>query len=122
MRNNGQGGLRAYTDCSLSGSTASCRTTADQSAQAGYAIGFALGAAVKNAVARHKVEKYIKQVKEKYLVSRQIQYGDTLAGYVDIYLEDIHSGPFILRVPIGDKTYNFVFGPESVAMEFPTGS
>jgi hypothetical protein len=31
------------TDCSLNGSTATCRTTADQSEQIGYAVGFALG-------------------------------------------------------------------------------
>jgi len=110
------------TNCSLSGSTASCRTTADQSQQVGYAVGFALGAAIRNAIIRTHANEYIKQVKEKYLVSRQIQSGDTLVGYVDIYLEDVHSGPFVLRVAVGDKTYNFVFGPESIAMEFSAGS
>jgi hypothetical protein len=79
-------------------------------------------AAIRNAIAREHADKYIKQVKEKYLVSQQIQPGDMLVGYVDIYIEDVHSGPFTLRVPVGDKTYNFVFGPEAIALEFPPGS
>src|SRR2546430_125328 len=63
--------VTAYnTNCSLSGDAASCQTTADQSVQAGYAVGFALGAAIKNALAKHKAEKYIKQIKERYLVSQ----------------------------------------------------
>jgi hypothetical protein len=59
------------TNYSLSGNTASCRTTADQSQQVGYAAGFALGAAIRNAITRTLANEYIKQVKEKYLVSRQ---------------------------------------------------
>ena len=73
------------------------------------------------AITRTHANEYIKQVKEKYLVS-QIQPGASLVGYVDLNLEDVHSGPFTLRVPVGDKTYNFVFGPESLALEFPPGS
>src|SRR5215831_18854156 len=92
------------TNCSLIGSTASCRTTADQSQQVGYAMGFALGAAIRNAITRTHANEYVKQVKEKYLVSRQIQSGASLVGYVDIYLEDVHSGPFTLRIPVADRT------------------
>jgi hypothetical protein len=107
------------TDCSLNGDTASCRTTADQSAQAGYAVGFALGAAIKNAFARHKAEKYIKQVKESYLVSTQIPLGAKVMGYVDLYVEDVHSGPFTVRIPVGDSTHDFIFGPEVITSEIP---
>lgn len=103
------------TNCSLSGDTASCRTTADQSAQAAYAIGYALGAAITNAFAIQKAKKYIQQVKTDYLVSQQIPLGGTVIGYVEVYIEDIHSGPFTVRVPVGgDKTYDFVFGPEEI--------
>lgn len=107
------------TNCSLNGDTASCRTTADQSAQAGYAVGYALGATIRNAFARHKAQKYIKQVKEGYLLSQQIQLGATVIGYVDLYVEDVHAGPFIVRVPVGDKTYDFAFGPEVTTFEIP---
>jgi hypothetical protein len=101
------------------GDTASCQTTADQSVQAGYAAGFALGATIRSAFARHKAEKYIKQIKEGYLVSQQIPLGATVVGYVDLYVEDVHAGPFTIRVPAGDKTYDFVFGPETIVFEVP---
>ncbi|HEY2118361.1 MAG TPA: hypothetical protein VGH37_04180 [Candidatus Acidoferrum sp.] len=107
------------TNCSLNGDTASCRTTADQSAQVGNAVGYALGATIKSAIARHKAEKYIKQVKEGYLVSQQIPLGATVIGHVDLYVEDVHSGPFTVRIPAGDKTYDFVFGPEVIPLEVP---
>jgi hypothetical protein len=107
------------TDCSLNGDTASCRTTADQSAQVGYAVGYALGATIRNALARHKAEKYIKQVREGYLVSQQIAPGATVIGNVDLYVEDVHAGPFVARVPAGDKVYDFVFGPEVTTVEIP---
>jgi hypothetical protein len=102
------------TNCSLNADTATCRTTADQSAQAGYAVGFALGAAIRNAFAKQKAEKYIQEVKKQYLVSQQVPLGGTVIGYVNLYVEDIHSGPFTVRVPAGDKTYDFVFGPEDI--------
>jgi len=108
------------TDCSLNGNIASCRTTADQSAQAGYAVGYALGASIRSALVRHKAEKYIKQIKEGYLVSQQVPLGATVIGQVDLYVEDVHSGPFTVRVPAGgDKTYNFVFGPEVITFQVP---
>ena len=39
--------------------------------------------------------------------------------YVDLYIEDVHAGPFTVRVPVGDKTYNFLFGPEVTTFEIP---
>lgn len=60
------------TDCSLTGNTAFCRTTPDVSAQAGYAVGFALGALIRTAIAEHSFNKYIKQVQEEYFVSQEI--------------------------------------------------
>lgn len=120
------------SDCSLNGSTASCRTTADQSTQAGYAVGFALGAAIKTAIADRTFNKYIKQVQDEYLVSQQIAPGARVAGYVDFYVEDTHGGPFTLRVPAGGTfsgtpapgkmaeqrtTYDFVFGPELITVD-----
>ena len=106
-------------DCSLSSDIATCRTNADQSLQAGYVVGFALGGEIENAFARRDARKYIKQVKEAYLVSRPIPPGAHAVGYVDFYIEDIHSGPFTVRIPAGSKTYDFVFGPEEIAFELP---
>ena len=124
------------TNCSINGNTLQCRTTPDTSAQAGYAIGFALGVAIKSALVTHTFDKYIKQIKDEYLVSQQVPPGGTILGYVDLYLEDIHDGPFIITVPTGDENqltggqvsttqqlpvpyYQFDFGPELIAVDFP---
>ena len=42
-----------------------------------------------------------------------------MLGYVDLYVEDVHAGPFTVRVPAGDKVYDFVFGPEVTTIEIP---
>jgi hypothetical protein len=84
---------------------------------------------IRSAVQRSKFKKYIEQVKKTYLVSQEIGPGDTVTGYVDLYLEDIHNGPFTVRVPAGGTTwfaptpgqlavqkttYDFRFGPELI--------
>jgi hypothetical protein len=105
------------TTCSLNSNTANCRTTPDQSTQAGYNFGFALGAAIRGAISGHRAEKYIQQVKEKYLKSQVISPGTTIQGYVDLYVEDVNEGPFTVMIPAGEKTYTFVFGPELVTVD-----
>jgi len=64
--------------------------------------------------------------------SQQIAPGARVLGYVDFYVEDVHGGPFILRVPAGGTfwwapapgkmaeqktTYDFVFGPELITVD-----
>jgi len=105
------------TSCSINGNTANCQTTSDQSAQAGYNFGFALGAAIRGAISGHKADKYIQQVKEKYLKSQALVPGTMIGGYVDLYIEDIHDGPFTVIIPAGEKTYAFVFGPELITVD-----
>lgn len=105
-------------NCSLNASAASCKTTADQSAQVGYAVGYALGTAVRTALEKQKAEKYIQQVQKTYLISQEIPLGTTVIGYVDFYVEDVHSGPFTFRIPAGNKAYDFVFGPETSVVQF----
>jgi hypothetical protein len=117
------------TDCSINGNTAYCRTTPDQSAQAGYAVGFALGAAIRSAVVKHTFGKYIKQIKDSYLVSQQIAPEADVMGYVDLFVEDIHNGPFTVRLSIPTTgqvnlqlgpqppAYDFIFGPEVLEID-----
>ena len=76
-------------DCSLTGDITTCRTTAEHSDQAGYIVGFALDGDIKNGFERHDAEKYIKQVKEAYLIPQQIPVGAHVVGYVDFYVEDV---------------------------------
>lgn len=52
-------------------------------------------------------------------MSQQIPIGATVVGSVDLYVEDVHAGPFTIRVPAGGKTYDFVFGPEVTTLEIP---
>lgn len=104
------------TVCSLSSNTANCLTTADQSQQAGYAVGFAIQAAIRNAIGNRTIKKYIQQIKTQYITSQQIEPGKTITGYVDLYVEDIREGPFVVRIPAGDKIYDFTFGPELVVV------
>ena len=122
-------GISAGAGCSIIGDSASCPTTPDLSTEAWSARRLALGSMIRSAVQRSKFKKYIEQVKKTYLVSQEIGPGDTVSGYVDLYLEDIHNGPFTVRVPAGGTTwiapapgqlavekttYDFRFGPEVV--------
>ena len=115
--------------CSVIGDSASCPTTPDLSTEAWSARRLALGSMIRSVVQRRQFKKYIEQVKKTYLVSQEIGPGDTVTGYVDLYLEDIHNGPFTVRVPAGGTTwvapapgqlavqkttYDFRFGPELI--------
>jgi len=117
--------------CSVIGDSASCPTTPDLSTEAWSARRLALGSMIRSAMQRSKFKKYIEQVKKNYLVSQEIGPGGAVTGYVDLYLEDIHNGPFTVRVPAGGTTwfapapgqlavqkttYDFRFGPELVAV------
>ncbi|MGA1998478.1 MAG: hypothetical protein ABSG52_00675 [Terriglobales bacterium] len=121
--------ISAGAGCSVIGDSASCQTTPDSSTEAWSARRLALGSMIRSAVQRSKFKKYIEQVKKTYLVSQEIGPGDTVTGYVDLYLEDIHNGPFTVRVPAGGTTwfaptpgqlavqkttYDFRFGPELI--------
>lgn len=118
------------TACSVSGDTAACPTTPDLSTEAWSARRLALASMIRSVLQNRKSKKYIQQVKTSYLVSQEIPPGETVTGYVDLYLEDIHNGPFTVRVPAGNTTwfapaagqlaipkttYDFRFGPELVA-------
>ena len=115
--------------CSADGDNATCATTSDLSTEAWSARHLALVSMITGALHDRKSKKYIQQVKRSYLVSREIPPGETVTGYVDLYLEDIHNGPFTVRVPAGGSawvapapgrlaiqktTYDFRFGPELV--------
>lgn len=119
------------TSCSVDGDSAACPTTPDLSTEGWSARRLALGSMIRSVLQNRKSKKYIQQVKKTYLVSQQIAPGDTVTGYVDLYLEDIHDGPFTVRVPAGNTTwfapapgqlaipkttYDFRFGPELVAV------
>lgn len=119
--------ISAGTGCSVIGDSASCPTTPDSSREAWSARRLALGSMIRGAVQRIKFNKYIEQVKKTYLLSQEIAPGGTATGYVDLYLEEIHNGPFTVRVPAGGTkwvapspgqlavqktTYDFRFGPE----------
>lgn len=119
--------ISAGAGCSVSGDSASCATTPDSSPEAWSARRLALGSMIRSAVQHIKFNKYIEQVKKTYLTSQEIAPGGTVTGYVDLYLEGIHNGPFTVRVPAGGTTwvapapgklavpkttYDFRFGPE----------
>lgn len=119
--------ISAGAGCSVSGDSASCATTPDSSPEAWSARRLALGSMIRSAVQHIKFNKYIEQVKKTYLTSQEIAPGGTVTGYVDLYLEEIHNGPFTVRVPAGGTTwvapapgklavpkttYDFRFGPE----------
>ncbi len=119
------------TGCSVDGDSAACPTTPDLSTEGWFARRVALDSMIRSVLQNRKSKKYIQEVKKTYLVSQQIAPGDTVTGYVDLYLEDIHNGPFTVRVPAGNTTwfapapgqlaiptttYDFRFGPELVAV------
>lgn len=118
------------TSCSVDGDSAACPTTPDLSTEAWSARRLALASMIRSILQNRKSKKYIQQVKRSYLVSQEILPGETVTGYVDLYLEDIHNGPFTVRIPAGDttwfapapgqlaipkSTYDFRFGPELVS-------
>jgi hypothetical protein len=118
---------RGGAGCSATADIASCTTTADSSSEAWSTSRRALGTMIRDTLERSRFKRYIEQVKKTYLVAKEIGSGDTVTGYVNLYLEDIHGGPFTVRVPAGGTTwiapaagelaipkttYDFRFGPE----------
>jgi hypothetical protein len=113
--------------CSVDGDSASCPTTADLATEQWHARRVALRAMTRSATHDRKLKNYVRGVREQYLGSRELAPGAAVSGYVDVYVEDIRSGPFTVRLPAGDtrwvapapgklavpvRTYDLSFGPE----------
>lgn len=100
------------TNCTSNGSTTNCTSMIDSSKRAAYDAGYGIGSAISNIIAARHLNKQVKDLQELYLTSREIESSTELAGYLDVYVEDLEGGPFKLTLPVDSKTYTFVFGPD----------
>jgi hypothetical protein len=113
--------------CTLDSDNVTCPTTADVSTERWRARRSALRGMTKTALEHNKAKNYVRAIREQYLAGAQLAPGETISGYVDLFVEDVHGGPFIVRVPAGDtkwiapgpgklavpvSTYDISFGPE----------
>jgi hypothetical protein len=118
--------------CSANGDSADCLTTADLSTEQWHGRRVALRAMTRAVLRDRKLKNYIRAVREEYLESRELNPGEAISGYVDVFVEHIRSGPFTVRVPAGDikwvapapgklavpvRTYDLTFGPEVMDLE-----
>jgi len=115
------------SSCTLDSDNVTCPTTADVSTERWRARRTALHEMTRYVLARNKAKNYVKTIREQYLSGAQLKSGETISGYVDVFVEDVRGGPFIVRVPAGDtkwiapapgklaapiSTYDISFGPE----------
>lgn len=108
------------TNCNDTGYSINCTSKADTGQQSGYNAGYALGSAISNIIAKHHLNKAVAELQKQYFTSREFEPSkDPVDGYIDLYIEDLNSGPFTIELPVGSKTYTFVFGPRWMEAEIP---
>ncbi len=113
--------------CSLNSDNVTCPTTAEVSTERWRARRAALREMTRTVLEHTKAKNYVRAIREQYLVGSQVAPGETISGYVDVFVENVRGGPFIVRVPAGDTkwiapapgklaapigTYDISFGPE----------
>ncbi len=115
------------SSCTLESDNVTCPTTADVSTERWRARRTALREMTRSVLEHNKAKNYVRSIREQYLVGGQLSPGETISGYVDVFVENVRGGPFVVRVPAGDtkwmapapgklavpvSTYDISFGPE----------